>query len=127
MQASRPGLINCHEDLFYGVRFNPAVAIFQTFATQMIGYGFAGICKDIYAVIPFGHRALTDSPVSTQLPGLSNVVSTMILGATQPLPTKTRSSAFYPTYISVVSLLQSLHFGGLLNIKKRYAVKKSIF
>jgi hypothetical protein len=27
--------------------------------------------------------------------------------------------AFHPTYISVVNLLQSLHFGGLLNHKKR--------
>ena len=27
--------------------------------------------------------------------------------------------AFYPTYISVVNLLQSLHFGGLLNHEKR--------
>ncbi|EIN12728.1 OPT oligopeptide transporter [Punctularia strigosozonata HHB-11173 SS5] len=27
--------------------------------------------------------------------------------------------AFYPTYISVVNLLQSLHFGGMLNHKKR--------
>lgn len=28
-------------------------------------------------------------------------------------------SAFYPTYISVVNLLQSLHFGGALNAKRR--------
>ena len=27
--------------------------------------------------------------------------------------------AFYPTYISVVTLLQSLHFGGALNHKRR--------
>ncbi|PPQ78625.1 hypothetical protein CVT25_010589 [Psilocybe cyanescens] len=27
--------------------------------------------------------------------------------------------AFYPSYISVVNLLQSLHFGGALNVKKR--------
>ena len=32
------------------------------------------------------------------------------------------NSAFYPTYISVVNLLQSLHFGGVLNHKKRFVV-----
>ena len=36
--------------------------------------------------------------------------------ATDELP----YSAFYPSYISVVNLLQSLHFGGALNAKKRY-------
>ena len=30
------------------------------------------------------------------------------------------SSAFYPNYISVVNLLQSLHFGGALNHKRRF-------
>ena len=29
-------------DLFYNVKLNAAVAIFQIFATQMIGYGVAG-------------------------------------------------------------------------------------
>lgn len=32
-------------DLFYDIRMNPAVAMFQIFATQMVGYGFAGIRK----------------------------------------------------------------------------------
>lgn len=32
-------------DLFYDIRLNTAVAIFQIFATQMLGYGFAGICR----------------------------------------------------------------------------------
>ena len=35
------------------------------------------------------------------------------------LQTMVSRSAFYPTYISVVNLLQSLHFGGVLNHKKR--------
>ena len=30
-------------DLFYDIRLNPAVAIFQIFASQMIGYGIAGL------------------------------------------------------------------------------------
>lgn len=30
-------------DLFYDIRLNAAVAIFQIFATQMIGYGIAGM------------------------------------------------------------------------------------
>ncbi|KAJ7816982.1 OPT oligopeptide transporter [Mycena olivaceomarginata] len=58
-------------DLFYDLRLNAAVAIFQIFATQMVGYGIAW------------------------------------------------SSAFYPNYISVVNLLQSLHWRGTLNAKKR--------
>jgi hypothetical protein len=32
-------------DLFYDLRLNAAVAIFQIFATQMVGYGIAGICE----------------------------------------------------------------------------------
>ena len=32
-------------DLFYNTSLNPAVAIFQIFASQMLGYGMAGICK----------------------------------------------------------------------------------
>lgn len=36
-------------------------------------------------------------------------------------PVLTWRSAFYPSYISVVSLLQSLHFGGALNHKRRCA------
>jgi hypothetical protein len=30
-------------DLFYDLRLNAAVAIFQIFATQMVGYGIAGV------------------------------------------------------------------------------------
>ena len=30
-------------DLFYDVRLNSAVAMFQIFSTQMLGYGIAGI------------------------------------------------------------------------------------
>ena len=32
-------------DLFYNTSLNPAVAIFQIFASQMLGYGMAGICE----------------------------------------------------------------------------------
>ncbi|KAJ7581065.1 OPT oligopeptide transporter [Mycena floridula] len=67
-------------DLFYDLRLNGALAIFQIFATQMLGFGFAGILRN-FLVYP--------------------------------------TYAFYPTYISVVSLLQSLHFDGTLNAKKR--------
>ncbi|KAF8491247.1 OPT oligopeptide transporter [Gautieria morchelliformis] len=67
-------------DLFYDVRLNGAVAMFQIFSTQMLGYGIAGILRTLL-VFP--------------------------------------TYAFYPGNISVVQLLQSLHFGGLLNHKKR--------
>ncbi|KAH7106538.1 OPT superfamily oligopeptide transporter [Auriculariales sp. MPI-PUGE-AT-0066] len=67
-------------DLFYDIKLNAAAAIFQTFATQMIGYGIAGILRRLLVYPTY---------------------------------------AFYPSYISVVSLLQSLHFGGLLSHKKR--------
>ncbi|KAF8578774.1 OPT superfamily oligopeptide transporter [Ramaria rubella] len=67
-------------NLFYDVRLNGAVAMFQIFSTQMLGYGIAGILRTLL-VFP--------------------------------------TYAFYPGNISVVQLLQSLHFGGLLNHKKR--------
>ncbi|KAJ7245016.1 OPT oligopeptide transporter protein-domain-containing protein [Mycena haematopus] len=67
-------------DLFYDLRLNAAVAIFQIFATQMVGYGIAGILRT-FLVYP--------------------------------------TYAFYPNYISVVNLLQSLHWRGALNAKKR--------
>ncbi|KII95301.1 hypothetical protein PLICRDRAFT_34142 [Plicaturopsis crispa FD-325 SS-3] len=67
-------------DLFYGLTLNPAVAVFQIFATQMIGYGIAGMLRTLLVYPTY---------------------------------------AFFPTYISVVNLLQSLHFGGILNAKKR--------
>ncbi|THU77231.1 OPT oligopeptide transporter [Dendrothele bispora CBS 962.96] len=67
-------------DLFYDIRLNSAVAMFQIFATQMVGYGVAGLLRT-FLVYP--------------------------------------TYAFYPTYISVVNLLQSLHFGGALNLKRR--------
>ncbi|KAJ3901475.1 OPT oligopeptide transporter [Lentinula edodes] len=67
-------------NLFYDIRLNTAVAIFQIFATQMLGYGFAGILRTLLVY-----------------------------------PTYT----FYPSYISVVNLLQSLHFSGALNAKRR--------
>lgn len=34
-------------DLFYDIRLNPAVAIFQIFASQMIGYGIAGLLRNL--------------------------------------------------------------------------------
>ncbi|KZV73279.1 OPT oligopeptide transporter [Peniophora sp. CONT] len=67
-------------DLFYDIQLNAAVGIFQIFASQMIGYGIAGLLRNLLVYPTY---------------------------------------AFYPTYISVVNLLQSLHFGGLLNHKKR--------
>ncbi|KAF4600327.1 hypothetical protein EYR38_004952 [Pleurotus pulmonarius] len=67
-------------DLFYDLRLNAAVALFQIFATQMLGYGIAGMLRS-FLVYP--------------------------------------TYAFYPTYISVVSLLQSLHFRSSLNAKRR--------
>ena len=38
-------VLSVHTDLFYNVKLNAAVAIFQIFATQMIGYGVAGARK----------------------------------------------------------------------------------
>ncbi|PBK87532.1 OPT oligopeptide transporter [Armillaria gallica] len=67
-------------DLFYDLRLNSAVAIFQIFSTQMIGYGIAGLLRTLLVYPTY---------------------------------------AFYPSYISVVNLLQSLHFSGTLNAKKR--------
>ncbi|KAI0266794.1 OPT oligopeptide transporter [Gloeopeniophorella convolvens] len=67
-------------DLFYDIRLNAAVAIFQIFASQMIGYGVAGLLRNLLVYPTY---------------------------------------AFYPAYISVVALLQSLHFEGALNHKKR--------
>ncbi|KAJ7164028.1 OPT oligopeptide transporter [Mycena crocata] len=67
-------------DLFYDLRLNAAVAVFQIFATQMVGYGIAGVLRT-FLVYP--------------------------------------TYAFYPNYISVVNLLQSLHWRGALNAKKR--------
>ncbi|PCH45026.1 OPT oligopeptide transporter [Wolfiporia cocos MD-104 SS10] len=67
-------------NLFYDIRLNGAVAIFQIFASQMIGYGIAGVLRSLLVYPTY---------------------------------------AFYPTYISVVNLLQSLHFGGALNYKRR--------
>ncbi|KAJ7510418.1 OPT oligopeptide transporter [Mycena galericulata] len=67
-------------DLFYDINLNAAVAIFQIFATQMVGYGIAGVLRT-FLVYP--------------------------------------TYAFYPNYISVVNLLQSLHWRGALNAKKR--------
>lgn len=34
-------------DLFYDITLNPAVAIFQIFASQMIGYGVAGLLRNL--------------------------------------------------------------------------------
>ncbi|EGN93492.1 hypothetical protein SERLA73DRAFT_64004, partial [Serpula lacrymans var. lacrymans S7.3] len=66
-------------DLFYNTTLNPAAAIFQTLASQLIGYGFAGILR------------------------------TLLVWPTY---------ALYPNNIPSISLLQSMHFGGLLNKKK---------
>lgn len=84
-------------DLFYDQKLNAAVAIFQIFASQMLGYGMAGMCKSIRfdGLFRKAHRS---------------VVRTLLVYPTY---------AFYPSYISVVSLLQSLHFKGTLNHKKR--------
>jgi hypothetical protein len=35
-------------DLFYDIRLNAAVAMFQIFASQMIGYGIAGLCACLF-------------------------------------------------------------------------------
>ncbi|CAK5277553.1 unnamed protein product [Mycena citricolor] len=67
-------------NLFYDLKLNGAVAVFQLFASQMLGYGIAGILRN-FLVYP--------------------------------------TYAFYPAYISTVNLLQSLHWGGALNHKKR--------
>ncbi|CAL1709266.1 unnamed protein product [Somion occarium] len=67
-------------DLFYDIHLNAAVAIFQIFSSQMLGYGIAGMLRTLLVYPTY---------------------------------------AFYPTYISVVNLLQSLHFGGTLNHKRR--------
>ncbi|KZT10438.1 OPT oligopeptide transporter [Laetiporus sulphureus 93-53] len=67
-------------NLFYDIRLNAAVAIFQIFASQMIGYGIAGVLRSLLVYPTY---------------------------------------AFYPTYISVVNLLQSLHYGNALNQKRR--------
>ncbi|KAI0746554.1 OPT oligopeptide transporter [Daedaleopsis nitida] len=67
-------------ELFYDIKLNPALAIFQIFGSQMLGYGVAGILRTLLVYPTY---------------------------------------AFYPSYISVVNLLQSLHFGGVLNHKKR--------
>ncbi|GBE87677.1 predicted protein [Sparassis crispa] len=67
-------------NLFYNIRLNAAVAIFQIFASQMIGYGIAGVLRTLLVYPTY---------------------------------------AFYPTYISVCNLLQSLHFSGSLNHKRR--------
>ncbi|KAF9477961.1 OPT oligopeptide transporter [Pholiota conissans] len=67
-------------DLFYDLRLNSAVAVFSIFATQMLGYGLAGMLRTLLVYPTY---------------------------------------AFYPSYISIVNLLQSLHFDGSLNAKKR--------
>ncbi|PPQ96839.1 hypothetical protein CVT26_006008 [Gymnopilus dilepis] len=67
-------------DLFYDIRLNSAAAVFSIFATQMLGYGMAGLLRTLLVYPTY---------------------------------------AFYPGYISVVNLLQSLHFRGALNAKKR--------
>ncbi|KZT55680.1 OPT superfamily oligopeptide transporter [Calocera cornea HHB12733] len=66
-------------DLFYGFTLNPAAAIFQSWASQLIGYGFAGILRRLLV-----------------------------------WPTY----ALYPAALPEIALLQSMHFGGLLNKKK---------
>ncbi|KAI6111532.1 OPT oligopeptide transporter protein-domain-containing protein [Pisolithus croceorrhizus] len=38
-------------DLFYGINLHPASAIFQTFASQLIGYGFAGVLRNLLCEI----------------------------------------------------------------------------
>ncbi|KAF8893178.1 OPT oligopeptide transporter protein-domain-containing protein [Gymnopilus junonius] len=67
-------------DLFYDIHLNSAAAVFSIFATQMLGYGMAGLLRTLLVYPTY---------------------------------------AFYPGYISVVNLLQSLHFRGALNSKKR--------
>ena len=103
-------------DLFYNIKLNPALAIFQIFASQMIGYGIAGLRELLLLPIAKSRPHL----VLQSAASLSTQHSKSLLlrepGTTSDVP----CSAFYPSYISVVNLLQSLHFGGVLNHKKRY-------
>ena len=103
-------------DLFYNTRLNAAVAIFQIFASQMLGYGMAGIRTS--RAWTNGHSAHSFESRSAHIAPLSDIVS--IGKYVPPLMPHAFLSAFYPTYISVVSLLQSLHFGGTLNHKRRF-------
>ncbi|KAI6109915.1 OPT oligopeptide transporter protein-domain-containing protein [Pisolithus sp. B1] len=78
LTASSIGII-ATLDLFYGINLHPASAIFQTFASQLIGYGFAGVLRNLLV-----------------------------------WPTH----ALYPNQLPSISLLQSMHLGGLLNRRK---------
>lgn len=53
-------------DLFYDIKLNPAVAIFQIFASQMIGYGIAGLRELFDDCFPMP-LTLTNSPVRNLL------------------------------------------------------------
>lgn len=46
-------------DLFYDLRLNAAMAIFQIFATQMIGYGIAGLRESSHASMTLVSGQLT--------------------------------------------------------------------
>lgn len=78
LTASSIGII-ATLDLFYDINLHPVSAILQTFASQLIGYGFAGVLRNLLV-----------------------------------WPTY----ALYPNQLPSISLLQSMHLGGLLNRRK---------
>lgn len=87
----------------------------------MIGYGIAGLreslCYSLLYTIP-ADSDYVHSEILARIPDIVRSASCLIQCQ---LSEKLMAcfSAFYPTYVSVVTLLQSLHFGGLLNHKKR--------
>ena len=82
----------------------------------MLGYGIAGMRESNPRLL---HLPFWDKILQSGL-YLSTQHSECFSSRNYKSFTKTETiSAFYPTYISVVNLLQSLHFGGTLNHKKR--------
>lgn len=83
----------------------------------MIGYGIAGVreCVRLFAMsldltrhVQYGIYSCTP-PSKSCLEDYDYDIGLNFVSV----------SAFYPTYISVVNLLQSLHYGGALNHKRR--------
>lgn len=65
-------------DLFYDLRLNAAVAVFQIFATQMIGYGIAGLCMaSTFSSLPklIDRNGSTNPPCVPYLVGVSSHLS----------------------------------------------------
>ncbi len=56
-------------DLYYGIALNAGAAIFQIFASQMLGYGMAGMCE-CPLLRPGRHTNQYCSENSTRLPDL---------------------------------------------------------